>query len=141
MAPQGQFGGFGQFGGYGMPMMMAGYHQQGMFGGGQGGMTVSDMLQLMTFLNNNKPQQRRGRMADRLAERRENRRAAGNDPFTMLMQAWTTPYVTPDTTLRMPARNAYPYGFFGAQALPANTANYGGYHNLYYGSTSYPGLY
>ena len=133
----------GQFGGYGMPMMNAGYQQPGMpFGmmnGGQG-MTVSDMLQIMTFLNQNKSQQRRARLAERLAERRE-RRTAGNDPFAQLMQAWSTPYVAPDTALRMPARNAYPYGYFGAQALPMDTANYGGYHNLYFGSTAYPGLY
>ena len=135
-----QFGAYGQFGGYGMPMMNAGYHQMGMFGGGQG-MTVSDMLQVMAFLNNNKQQQRRVRLADRLAERRENRQTNTNDPFTQLMQAWTTPYVTPDMTLRMPSRNAYPYGYFGVQASPTDTANYGGYHNLYFGSTTYPGLY
>jgi len=129
----------GQFGGYGMPVMNAGYQPPGMLGGGQG-MTVSDMIQIMTFLNNNK-QQRRARLMDRIAERRESRQAAGGDPFTQLMQAWSTPYISPDTTLRMPSRNAYPYGYFGVQALPADTANYGGYHNLYVGSTAYPGLY
>ena len=136
----------GQFG-MGQPMMMhVGHSPMGMgmsMGGMQGGMSVSDMLQILTFINSNKPQQRRGRMAERIAERRENRReaAAHHDPFTQLMQAWTTPYVTPDTTLRMPARNAYPYGHFGVQASPMNTANYGGYHNLYFGNTNYPGLY
>ena len=139
MNPPGMFGAYGQFGGYGMPIMNAGYHQMGMPGGSQG-MTVSEMLQVMTLLNNNK-QQRRERLADRLAERRENRRTNTNDPFTQLMQAWTTPYVTPDMALRMPSRNAYPYGYFGVQASPTDTANYGGYHNLYFGSTTYPGLY
>jgi len=110
---------------------------------GQQGMSVSDMLQIMAFINSNKPQQqRRAKLADRIAERRENRKEAGhNDPFTQLMQAWSTPYVSPDTTLRMPAKNAYPYGYFGVQASPMSTANYGGYHNLYFGSTTYPGLY
>jgi len=138
-----QAGGYGQFGN-GMVMMNAGFCQpgmpMGMSGGGQG-ITVSDMLQIMAFLNANKPQQRRARLVERLAERRENRQAAGNDPFAQLMQAWTTPYVAPDMTLRMPSRNAYPYGYFGVQALPADTANYGGYHNLYFGNTTYPGLY
>ena len=133
--------------GFGQPMMMhAGYTPMGMGMGmsmlGQGGMSVSDMLQIMTFINSNKPQQRRARLADRIAERREARRTTGHDdPFAQLMQAWTTPYVAPDTALRMPSRNAYPYGHFGVQASPVNTANYGGYHNLYFGNATYPGLY
>jgi len=136
----------GQFGGFGQNMMNVGYApgmMPGQFMPSQGGgLTVSDVLQIMTFVNSNKSQQRRGRMAERLAERRENRKAsAGNDPFTQLMEAWSTPYVTPDTTLRMPARNAYPYGYFGVQASPMGTANYSGYHNLYMGNTAYPGMY
>ena len=130
----------GPFGGGGMSMMNVGYQPAGMLAMGQGGMTVSDMLQIMAFINNNKPQ-RRAKLAERIAERRETRQATGHDPFAQLMQAWTTPYATPDTTIRMPSRNAYPYGYFGSQALPMNTANYGGYHNLYFGNSTYPGLY
>ena len=134
----------GQFG-YEQQMMNVGYApgMPGMPMYGQGGMSVSDILQILAFINSNKPQQHRMRLADRIAERRENRKetVASNDPFTQLMQAWSTPFVSPDTTLRMPSRNAYPYGYFGAQALPVSTANYGGYHNLYYGNSSYPGLY
>ena len=131
----------GQLGSFGQPMMMNVGYQPGIFSGGQGGMNISDMLQIMAFINSNKPQ-RRAKMAERIAERREARReACANDPIAQLMQAWTTPYVAPDTTLRMPSRNAYPYGYFGVQTLPANTANYGGYHNLYMGNTAYPGLY
>jgi len=141
----------GQFGGFGHNMMMSGmmhvgYPAMGMgmpgqFMPHQGGLSVSDVLQIMAFMNNNKPQ-RRAKLADRLAERRENRKASsGNDPFTQLMEAWTTPYTAPDLTLRMPARNAYPYGYFGVQATPMGTANYGGFHNLYLGSTTYPGMY
>ena len=135
----GQFGA-GQAGQ--MMTMPVGYSSMGMPMQG-GGMSISEMLQILTFINSNKPQQRRPRMADRLAERREARKeaTAQNDPFTQLTQAWSTPYVAPDTTLRMPARNAYPYGYFGVQASPMGTANYGGYHNLYFGNTSYPGLY
>ena len=124
-----------------MPMMNVGYHPMGVAAPGQGGMSVSDMLQILTFLNNNQ-QKRRAGLFERIAERRETRKTAnGNDPFAMLMQAWTTPYTSPDMTLRMPASNAYPYGYFGVQALPMSTANYGGYNNLYYGSTTYPGIY
>jgi hypothetical protein len=142
----GQFGGFG-LGGFGQPAMMnIGYQPAGMLMPGQmmpqqgNGLSVSDLLQIMAFINSNKPQGRT-RMADRIAERRENRRAAVGDPFTQLMEAWTTPYTAPNTTLRMPSRNAYPYGHFGVQAMPMSTANYGGFHNLYMGNTTYPGLY
>jgi hypothetical protein len=133
-----------------MPMMNAGYQAMGYqpypapgFGqpqAGQGGMTVSDLIQIMTFLNANKTQ-RRARLMDRIAERREARRGSESDPMMQLMQAWTTPYTSPDLTLRQPARNAYPYGYFGVQASPVDSANYGGYHNLYMGNTAYPGLY
>jgi len=133
----------GQLGGLGQNMMMnVGYQPMGMGMTGQGGMSVSDMLQIMAFINSNKPQQRRGRMMERIAERRESRKAASdNDPFAMLMQAWTTPHTGNDMTLRMPSRNANPYGYFGVQATPMGTANYGGFHNLYFGNTAYPGLY
>jgi hypothetical protein len=135
----------GQLGGLGQNMMMnVGYQPMGIGMSGQGGMSVSDMLQIMAFINSNsnKPKQRQGRMMERIAERREARKAAcDNDPFAMLMQAWTTPYTANDTALRMPSRNAYPYGYFGVQAAPMSTANYGVYHNLYLGNTAYPGLY
>jgi hypothetical protein len=125
-----------------MGMSPMGMSPMGMPMAGQG-MSVSDMLQIMAFIQNNSSKKHRGGLAERLAERRENRResAANNDPFSQLMQAWSTPYVTPDTTLKMPSRNAYPYGYFGVQASPVGTANYGGYHNLYYGNATYPGLY
>ena len=147
--------GAGQFG-FGNPMMMhVGHSPMGMMPMGMhmgmgmgmgmqgGGMSVSDMLQIMTFINSNQPQQRRPGMAARVAERRENRRAmmAHQDPFTNLMEAWTTPFIAPDTTLRMPARNAFPYGHFGAQAPPIGTANYGGFHNLHFGNTTFPGRF
>ena len=136
--PAGQFG-FGQPM-FGQPMMMPVGNPMGMSMQGQG-LSVSDMLQILSFINSNKPQQRR-RLAERIAERRENRReSVTHDPFTQLMQAWTSPFVSPDTTLRMPARNAYPYGHFGVQTPPMSTANYGGFHNLYFGNTTYPGLF
>jgi hypothetical protein len=111
----------------------------------QGGLNFSDVVQLVMLLNNNNNQQRyRPRLFERIAMRREQRREQRmqNDPLNQLMQAWTTPYMSPtDSLVRMPSRNAYPYGYFGAQAGQQDTANYGGYYNLYMGNTSYPGLY
>ncbi len=130
----------------GMPYMMAGgYGQMPMMPtmmGGSGGMSMTDVIQLMMLLKDDKPQ-RRFRLFQRLAERREARRErkAADDPLNMLMQAWTTPYMQPGTALRMPARNAYPYGFFGAQVGAQETANYGGVYDLYMGNTTYQGLY
>ncbi len=135
---------YGGGNGFGMNpgMMFAGYGQQPMMPGMVGGgMNMSDVVQLMMLLNNSKPQ-RRGLFA-RLAERREARRErkAGDDPLKMLMQAWTTPYTPYGTVTRMPSRNAYPYGFFGAQVGPQDTANYGGVNDFYMGNTSYPGVF
>ncbi|MDR1269301.1 MAG: hypothetical protein LBK82_07230, partial [Planctomycetaceae bacterium] len=108
----------------------------------QGGLNLSDVVQLVMLLNNN--QRHRPRLFERIAERRANRheRHAQNDPLNLLMQAWATPYMSPtDSTVRMPSRNAYPYGYFGSQTGQQDTANYGGYYNLYMGNTSYPALY
>lgn len=136
--------------GYGMmPVSMGGMNDMM---GGMGGqdmnanVTMSDLITVMMLMNqqqNNKPQ-RRFRLFQRIAERREARRngqANQMDPFAQLMQAWTTPYVAPDTAMRMPSRNMYPYGYFGAQPTGMQTANYGGYYNLYMGNSNYPGLY
>ncbi len=127
----------------GMPMMYAGFGQQPMMPGmmNGGGMSTADVIQLMMMLNNT-PQRRVG-LFQRLAERREARRErrAGNDPLNMLMQAWSTPYTPYGTVARMPSRNAYPYGFFGAQVGAQETANYGGVYDLYMGHSAYPGLY
>ncbi len=126
--------------GYGM---MPGMMNVGM--GGQAdmnrGVTMADLMQLMTMMNNQKAEPRRFRLFQRLAERREARRAghAQHDPFQDLMSFWTSPYTPADTAMRMPSRNAYPYGYFGAQVAPQSTANYGGYYNLYMGNTTYPG--
>ncbi|MDR2437759.1 MAG: hypothetical protein LBE12_00105 [Planctomycetaceae bacterium] len=122
-------------GAWGLPMQNVGMNNQG-------GLNLSDMLQLVMLLNNN--QKPRKRLFERIAERRVNRRErhAQHDPLNQLMQMWTTPYMSPtDSIVRMPSRNAYPYGYFGAQVGQQNTANYGGYYNLYMGNTGYPGLY
>ncbi|MDR0870321.1 MAG: hypothetical protein LBN39_05965 [Planctomycetaceae bacterium] len=134
------YGGYSPYGFQQPGFMPVGFGGASGAGFQQGGMSMSEVLQLVMLLRDNQPR-RKGlfsRIADRRAERRE--RHSGGDPLAQLMQAWSTPY-NPDSTLRMPVQNAYPYGYFGAQAGPQDTANYGGYYNLYMGNTSYPGLY
>ena len=128
----------------GNPYMMVGMGG-GMHGGmggpgfNQGGLSMSDMLMLMILMKDNQP--RRQGLFARIAARRAERRQGGqNDMFQMMMQGWCSPYM-PDAAMRMPSRNAYPYGYFGAQVGPQESANYGGFHNLYMGNTTYPGLY
>ena len=126
----------------GNPYMACGMNS-GMGAFNQGGMSMSDMLMLMMLMKDNQPR-RQGlfaRFAARRAEARERRNAAQQDVFQQMMQMWATPYMPADTAMQMPARNAYPFGYFGAQVGPQNTANYGGFYNLYMGNTSYPGLY
>ncbi|MDR0704474.1 MAG: hypothetical protein LBF88_05740 [Planctomycetaceae bacterium] len=130
----------------GMQPNLAGFQGLGGQNAGmnQGGLNLSEVVQLVMLLNNNNNQRYRPRLFERIAMRREQRRElrTQNDPLNQLMQAWTTPYMSPtDSTVRMPSRNAYPYGYFGAQPGQQNTANYGGYYNLYMGNTNYPGLY
>ncbi|MDR2643636.1 MAG: hypothetical protein LBC74_12675 [Planctomycetaceae bacterium] len=141
--PAAQFG--GQFGNqflspWSQPYMPVGLQQQlpqQQMNQGNG-LTMSDVLLLMILMKENNKPQRRLTFFERIAERRAARRqrAEQNDPFNQIMQMWSTPFYT-DNTARMPASTAYPYGYFGAQPAPINTANYGGYHNLYYGNTTY----
>ncbi|MDR1485606.1 MAG: hypothetical protein LBT09_12385 [Planctomycetaceae bacterium] len=132
---------------FGQPYLNAGYMpvnfqqptpQQQMNQGNGNGLSMSDVLLLMMLMKENNKPQRRLTFFERIAERRAARRqrAEQNDPFNQIMQMWSAPFYA-DSTARMPASNAYPYGYFGAQPAPINTANYGGYHNLYYGNTTY----
>ncbi|MCL2743129.1 MAG: hypothetical protein FWE67_04690 [Planctomycetaceae bacterium] len=128
----------------------------GGFGGGMpygdfdmnASVTRADLLTMMTIIQQmqQNQNQRRFRILQRFADRREMKRqqrggGASPDLMMQLMQAWSTPYMAPDTALRMPAANMYPYGYFGAQPGGVQTANYGGFYNLSTGSTAYPGLY
>jgi hypothetical protein len=40
----------------------------------------------------------------------------------------------------MPAKTAYPYGHFGAAALPYQTGSFGGYHDMQMQTVQYPGM-
>lgn len=113
----------------------AGFQQQQ----GLGGMSVTELAILITLLKDDKGR-RGGGLRERIAERRERRRPRGadEDPLAKLMQGWCEPYYPSDSALRMPSKNAYPYGYFGAAVGSQETAPFSGYNNFYYGSTMYP---
>ncbi|MCL2303784.1 MAG: hypothetical protein FWC43_00410 [Planctomycetaceae bacterium] len=69
-------------------------------------------------------------------ERMQERRKKGEK---QMCDAWRTPHYPEETGMRMPAKNAYPWGYFGAQTAPQETPNYGGYYGMYFGSSNYPG--
>lgn len=78
---------------------------------------------------------------DAVKERRQEKRSpASTDPLSMFMEAWGTPNYPQGTTARMPSKTAYPWGYFGAQSAPQQTANFGGYYNTSFGNTSQPGM-
>ncbi|MGL6225359.1 MAG: hypothetical protein ACRC10_01890 [Thermoguttaceae bacterium] len=77
------------------------------------------------------PQQEPTR-GEKFRERRRAKEKQASD-------AWRAPYYPWDTGMRQPAKAAYPWGYFGAQVGPSVSAPFGGYHNMYYGNTVYPG--
>ena len=66
-------------------------------------------------------------------ERMRERRKKSSD-------AWRAAHYPEETGMRMPAQNAYPWGYFGAQTAAQETPNYGGYYGMYFGNSTYPGL-
>ena len=156
----GYYPGYGQFGGYAPyvqpipgnngayalanPYYLAmyqslyggGYGQQPMYGhGGYGGHGPMFNPYLPT------PQGYYGTMPDQkekgFMERMRERRRKGEQQMS---DAWRAPHYPEETGMRMPSKNAYPWGHFGAQVAPQETPNYGGYYGMYYGSSRYPGL-
>jgi len=57
-----------------------------------------------------------------------------------MCDAWRPSHYPEETGMRMPAKNAYPWGYFGAQVAPQETPNFGGYYGMYFGKSNYPGL-
>ena len=76
-------------------------------------------------------QQPRG-FLDRLRERRRTSERS-------MCEAWRAPHFPEETSLRLPAKDAYPWGYFGAQTADMQTANFGGYYGMYCGHATYPG--
>lgn len=56
-----------------------------------------------------------------------------------LCDAWRAPHYPPNTAMRLPSKDAYPWGYFGAHGGYYQTPNFGGYHDLYYGHSTTPG--
>lgn len=59
-------------------------------------------------------------------------------PLEKMSEAWDDPYLPPDTGMRLPSKNAYPWGYFGAKVLPQSTC-YSGYYGDYFSTRTYPG--
>lgn len=58
--------------------------------------------------------------------------APGNNAFTGCYD--------PMSAYRIPAKAAYPYGYFGASTEPFQTGNFADYNNLHYSRVTYPGF-
>ena len=70
---------------------------------------------------------------ERFRERRRNSEQ-------QMCAAWRASHYPEETGMRMPAKNAYPWGYFGAQAGSQETPNFGGHYGMYFGSSTYPGM-
>ena len=79
------------------------------------------------------PDQKDKSFFERLRERRKKSEK-------QMCDAWRAAHFPEDTGMRMPAKDAYPWGYFGAQVASQETPNYGGYYGMYFGTSHYPGL-
>jgi len=79
------------------------------------------------------PDQKEKSFRERMRERRKKTEQSLSD-------AWKAPHYPEETGMRMPAKNAYPWGYFGGQVAPQETPNFGGYYGMYVGNSTYPGL-
>ncbi len=70
-------------------------------------------------------------------ERFRERRKKGEK---QMCDAWRAPHYPEETGMRMPSKDAYPWGYFGSHTSPLETPNFGGYYGMYYGTNTYPGL-
>jgi hypothetical protein len=112
--------------------------QQPQFSQNNGGITMTELALLLTALKDD--HRRSGGLRERIAARRDRlREERSSDPLAKLLETWKTPSYPTDTAMRMPAKNAYPYGYFGASVAPIQSAAFGGYYDSYMGVTSYPG--
>ncbi|MDR3109670.1 MAG: hypothetical protein LBU65_08285 [Planctomycetaceae bacterium] len=124
----------------GSPMVnpMQQLQQQPQFAQNNGGITMTELALLLTALKDD--HRRSGGLRERIAARRDRlREERSSDPLAKLLETWKTPSYPTDTAMRMPAKNAYPYGYFGASVAPIQSAAFGGYYDSYMGVTSYPG--
>ena len=113
------------------PMMMGGmnpYMMNPMMG--MGGMMPPIIIQMPSA---NSGPRRQGLFARRRAAREESQnryQQASSSLGSMFAQQ-------PEY---MPAKTAYPYGYFGATSSPYQTGNFGGYHDMRMQMVQYPGM-
>ncbi|MGL4944108.1 MAG: hypothetical protein ACRC46_13085 [Thermoguttaceae bacterium] len=102
----------------------------------QTSLTPYDIALLVSMLKSNS---RRDAMRERRSEKRSTA-AQSSDPLSIFMEAWGTPVTPSGVTARMPSKTAYPWGYFGGQSSPQTTANFGGYYNNTFSTTTQPGM-
>ena len=109
------------------PYMMGGMNPYMM--PGMGGMMPSIIIQMPA----DSGPRRTGLIARLRAARQEsqNRSQQANSSLATLF------FAQPE---QMPAKAAYPYGYFGVTASPYQAGNFGGYHNMSTQTVRYPGM-
>ena len=86
-----------------------------------------------TIPNSDKKPEQEKSFWDRMKERRKKSEK-------QMCDAWRSPHYPEETGMRLPAKNAYPWGYFGSHVAPTETANFGGYYDMYRGTNTTPGL-
>ena len=81
---------------------------------------------------------RRGGLFARLRAAREESQNRTQQASYSLASLFTQPGQMPQA--QMPAKAAYPYGYFGVTAPPQQSGNFGGYHDLSAQTVRYPGM-
>ncbi|MDR1491362.1 MAG: hypothetical protein LBT05_01375 [Planctomycetaceae bacterium] len=81
------------------------------------------------------PQQAPQRMG--LFARIRARRNMQNNRYQEAVGSMASLFTSPE---RMPAKTAYPYGYFGATSQPYQSGYFGGYHDMYSQNIRFPGM-
>ena len=85
--------------------------------------------------------QQQGRERQGLFNRfRQQRAAAATNPTTATATYASACNDGAYSQYRVPAKSAYPYGYFGAQTESFQTGNFGGYSDTKYSNITYPGF-
>lgn len=96
---------------------------------GMGGMMPPIIIQM--------PAGDTGRRRQGLFGRRRAAREESANRYQQASGSLSSLFTQPE---RMPAKAAYPYGYFGADSVPYQTGNFGGYHDMRMQVVQYPGM-
>jgi len=100
---------------------------------GMGGMMPPIIIQMPADSG-----RRRGGLFARLRAAREESQNRTQQASNSLASLFTQPEQM--SQAQMPAKAAYPYGYFGATASPQQSGNFGGYHNMSAQTVRSPGM-